>query len=606
MLAMNNENMNTLKFNEIVKRIQILDNTNGQFTPLKIAFLRNITIDPTITYLRFFCYEENIRADILMGEYDNVIQEAINGESPLYRHTPDIIVLCLKKENLCPELTNQFNALSREAIDEKVNAVLAYFRIALSAIKKNSEAIVLVHGFEIPVYPSFGVLDCQDHHRQLGTFRSINNEILSMVHEHEGVYLIDMDIVQSTLGYANYFDSRYWHIGKAPYTRAACKAIAQEYLKVIRALKGKNRKCLALDCDNTLWGGIIGEDGMEKISLGKTYPGSAFLEFQNAVLDLYHRGVLLAICSKNNERDVLQVLEQHPDMVLRKEHFVSMKINWNDKVSNLKEMAEELNIGLDSFVFMDDSEFEINMIRQVLPEVKSIILSDDPSTFPNLLKSCGLFDSLAFSEEDRKRSEMYRAEADRRQAASSMSHLTLEEYMRYLEMEVSIRNADDFAIPRISQLTQRTNQFNLTTKRYSEAEIMEFCAANDVDVRYLRLKDRFGDSGIVGVSILKYVEMDCFIDTFLLSCRVIGRGIEDAFLADCRKLAKKRNCKQMFGTYSTTKKNGQVESFYANRGFIRMGENGIVTQYLFSADNSLAYPDYFKAVQSDVEGIPGG
>ncbi|MBW1711998.1 MAG: HAD-IIIC family phosphatase [Deltaproteobacteria bacterium] len=224
-----------------------------------------------------------------------------------------------------------------------------------------------------------------------------------MAGQEAGAYLVDLDRLQAALGYSNFIDNRMWHLAKAPYTLQGAKALAGEYLKFIRAARGKAKKCLTLDCDNTLWGGILGEEGLNRIKLGRVFPGSAFREFQEALLELYHRGVMLALCSKNNQAEVMEVLEKHPDMVLRPEHFVSMRINWQDKASNLAEMAQELNLGLDSFVLADDSQFEISLVQRLLPQVETIHLSGDPSQFSRIIRSCGLFDTLSYSSEDRQR-----------------------------------------------------------------------------------------------------------------------------------------------------------------------------------------------------------
>lgn len=592
-------NIEEFKFSEITKLVGSLDDKEGDWILLKIAFLRNITIDPIIPYIKFLCFKENIKADIYMGEYDNVIQDVMNAErrSTLYKFNPDIIIICLKLETLAGILVENFSDLNTKEINNEAIRIINYIDNILQKIRKNSNITILLHNFEVPVYPSFGVLDYQDHSKQVNTIRKINFDLLDIVSKYTSTYIVDIDMLKSTIGYLNFIDNRYWNIAKAPYTREAFKIIAKEYIKFIRILKGKNKKCLVLDCDNTLWGGIIGEDGINKIKIGKTHPGSAYLEFQQAILNLYNRGILLAICSKNNVQDVLEVLEEHPDMILRKKHFVSMRINWNDKVSNLKGIAKELNIGLDSIVLIDDSEFEINLVKKLLPEVEAVQLPKDPSSYRDLLNSSGLFDTLTFSEEDWMRNEMYRTEISRREAELQVT--TLDDYYKYLEMVVTIKNVDEFSIPRISQLTQKTNQFNLTTKRYAESEIKKLAESKDTDVRYLHLKDRFGDSGIVGVVILKEQGKEVFIDTFLLSCRVIGRGIEEAFLKDCVNIAKKRGCESIIGIYIPTKKNGQVEDFYKNHSFSHIEKNSNGAKYSFLLKKIYPdFPDYFKLVNT--------
>lgn len=593
------QDIDNIKFNEVVKLVESFEANVGDWAPLKIAFLRNITIYPAIPYIKLLCYQEGFKLNIYTGDYDNVMQEVLDAGSELFRYSPDIIIICLKLEVLAERLVDNFAVMNIEGINNESGCVVSYIDKILSEIRKNSNAVILLHNFETPVYPSFGILDYQDQFKQVNTVRRINFDLLDMIKKYDSAYIVDIDLLRSSIGYSNFFDHRYWHLGKMPYTRDAWKIITKEYMKFIRALKGKNKKCLILDCDNTLWGGIVGEDGIDNIKLGKTYPGSAYREFQQSVLNLYNRGVMIALCSKNNEQDVMEVLEKHPDMILRKDHFVSMKINWDDKVTNLREMSIELNIGLDSSVFIDDSDFEINQVKAMLPEVKTIKMPKDPSLYKDVLSSCGLFDSLRFSEEDRIRSGMYIAEMKRREVKNRFQGMNLEDYFKYLEMEVSIQNVDKFSLPRISQLTQRTNQFNLTTKRYSEAEIRELSSSRDNEVIYLHLKDRFGDNGIVGVAILRHEEGKSIIDSFLLSCRVIGRGVEDVLLSDCIVRACTRGSDEIVGQYLPTKKNGQVADFYIKHGFKHIENSNAMIYFLPLKEASPRFHSYFKCIKID-------
>ncbi|MBK7917804.1 MAG: HAD family hydrolase [Chloroflexi bacterium] len=347
--------------------------------------------------------------------------------------------------------------------------------------------------------------------------------------------------------------------------------IADEVFKFIRVTKGKIKKCLVLDCDNTLWGGIIGEDGLAGIKLGKTYPGSPFYEFQQEILNLHHRGVILALCSKNNEADVWEVFHNHPDMVLKQEHIAAAQINWNDKASNLRQIASDLNIGLDSLVFVDDSEFEVNLVQQNLPEVEVIHLPATKSVhYRDILASYSGFDTLTLTEEDKKRGAMYRAEVTRNKLRQEVTDLA--SYYQSLEMVAEINFADTFTIPRIAQLTQKTNQFNLTTRRYTEADVTAMVESPSVDIISLRLGDSFGDLGLVGVCILKYDQTWAEIDTFLLSCRALGRMAEDLFLGHVLELVKVREFHLVKGTYLSTRKNAQVKDFYVKQGFTTIAE----------------------------------
>lgn len=596
------KDVESLDFNEIIQLVNVLENKKQDWNPLKIAFLGNITIDSIIPYLKLFCFDNGFKADIYMGNYDNVMQDVLNIDSLLYKHRPDVIVICLKIDILSEGLSRYFTAIYPDGIEKEKENLLFYIEKIFREIRKNNNAMVLIHNSEVPVYPSFGILDYQDSFKQINTYRQINLKLIDLTKKYENIFVVDIDLLQSVLGYHRFVDNRYWHIGKAPYTREALKLIAKEYIKFIKAHKGKQKKCLVVDCDNTLWGGIIGEDGIDKIEIGKTFPGSSYLEFQQALLNLYHRGVILAICSKNNEADVFDVLRNHPNMLLRETHFASIKVNWNDKVSNLRDIAEELNIGLDSIVFVDDNEFETNMVRRYLPEVFVIDLPEDITGYRDTIISSGIFDSLTFSEEDRLRGQMYREDADRKKAEAHFTDLG--EYYRYLEMEITICKADNFSVPRVAQLTQRTNQFNLTTKRYSESDIRRYLSSNDYEVFYLKLKDRFGDAGIVGISILEYMKDYAVIDTFLLSCRIIGRGVEEVFLKECIKRSRKQGKKIIYGSYIKTKKNSLVAEFYKNSGFTIDSQNENETKYKFLLDRELPdSPDYFKFVETKFDGL---
>lgn len=591
------KNIDALDFSEVVKTVNGLENSKQAWHPLKIAFLRNITIDPIIPYLRFMCFEEGFKADIYMGNYDNVMQDILSSESFLYKHEADILVVCLKIDTLSESLSKSFVTIYPNEIKREIDYLLGYIEKVFKGIRRNTNAMVLIHNFETPVYPSFGILDYQDRSKQINTFRQINLRLVDLVNRYENTFIVDTDLLQSILGYHRFIDKRYWHIGRSPYTRESLMLMAKEYIKFLKANKGKNSKCLVLDCDNTLWGGIIGEDGIENIKIGKTYPGSPYLEFQQAILNLYNRGVVLAICSKNNEKEVRCVLKDHPDMLLRENNFANIKVNWNDKVTNLKSISKELNIGLDSLVFVDDSKFETNMVIHYLPEVKVINLPKDPTRYQDILNSSGFFDSLTFSEEDKLRGQMYCSENKRKKFKAQFTNL--EEYYRSLEMELIICNADDFSISRIAQLTQRTNQFNLTTQRFSESEIRDMSNSNDYKVLSIRLKDHFGDAGIIGVAILNYMEDHAIIDAFLLSCRVIGRGIEDVSLKLCMEQAKSLGKQEIHGLYIKTRKNDIASDFYQKRGFSLMYQGKNETMYRFVLDKPFFnFTNVFKSIEA--------
>jgi FkbH-like protein len=328
---------------------------------------------------------------------------------------------------------------------------------------------------------------------------------------------------------------------------------------------GKVCKALVTDLDNTLWGGVIGEEGLEGIQVGSEYPGAAYRALQRVMLDLYQRGIILAVCSKNNLADAMEVFETHPGMLLRPQHFAALRINWNDKAQNLCEIAAELNIGIDALVFLDDNPVERERVRVALPDVTVLELSDDPMTYAQTLRTAPIFERLALSEEDRERGRYYAEQRQRLELEQSAT--SLEDFYRSLQQEVEMAPVTPASLVRVAQLTQKTNQFNTTTRRYSEQQITAMAASADWQVYAVRVKDRFGDNGLVGVVITHDAADSCEIDTFLLSCRVIGRTVETAILSFVAEQARTRGMQSLHGWFLPTKKNAPARDCYASHNF---------------------------------------
>jgi len=539
--------------------------------PLRVAILRNFTVDPLISVIKGEIALAGFYPLLYFGDYDAIVRDVLDPASALYEFRPDFIIVAQWLDVLSPRLCTRFLSLSSDQVTTEVDHVLATIHEIIDGLRQYSTAPVIVNNFPLPAYPTLGILDAQSEAYETQTILKLNNEMLRAVRQWRDVYLVDYMRLMARVGSAHGVDERYWQIGRSPIARHALLPFGQEYGRFFRSLRGKIRKCLVLDCDNTLWGGVVGEDGIGGIKIGTAYPGSSFQAFQREILNLHDRGVILALASKNNETDVLDVLRNHPDMILRETHLATWQINWDDKATNLQRIAQHLNIGLDSLVFVDDSQFECELVSEQLPEVAVLHLSSDPSAFRTQLSAAGFFDVLSFSSEDRKRNQMYRDEAQRKDLV--MSTGSLSEYLTRLELVAEIGLADAITIPRISQLTQKTNQFNLTTRRYSEGDIRAFADNADVDVVYLRLRDRISDLGLVGVAIVKYHDDWAEVDSFLLSCRALGRGAEEALLAHLLNIAYFRGCRRIRGYYRFTNKNGQVTGFYRQRGFQLIGEN---------------------------------
>jgi len=402
-----------------------------------------------------------------------------------------------------------------------------------------------------------------------------NNYLYSLAEKHRNFKVIDLSKFAEVTNPKPLIDWKYYYISKMLINPALSGTFHEWFVKQLNAINTSRKKCIVLDLDNTLWGGIIGEDGLEGIALGTTYPGSAYKDFQKGLREAAAHGVLLALCSKNNETDVGEVFEKHPAMELKKEDFVAFRINWTDKATNIAEIAEELNIGTDSLVFIDDNPVEREMIKKLVPDVTVPDFPDQPYKLKNFLKTVyeDFFQIYKITGEDRIKTEQYHQNA--RRIVNSRKFASIPEYLQSLEMVIKIEPVSSFNLSRIAQLTQKTNQFNLTTRRYTETDISNF-TKNGALVVCASVADKFGDNGITAVSIIKKGKnSQATIDSYMLSCRILGRGIEDAFLKALLNHLYRNNIKEIFAEYLPTRKNMQTELFYENFGFkIISQENG--------------------------------
>ena len=577
---------------------------------VRVLVLRNITIEPIEPYLAYCLLESGLKAEIVFGGYDVILQDALGENKDLWRDPFDAVVVFPFFDQVSPALADGFLSLSPPDREAEKNRIVDFSAAILAAIRRRSTALIVWNGFELRPEPALGALDATSDLGQNRLIAGINDAIRAEAARRGGVVFADLNLCLARVGAAQYFDDRYWHVGRAPYTREALKAIAREIAKPLRASKGRNRKCLVLDCDNTLWGGIVGEDGLAGIVLGKDHPGSAFADFQKELLSLNARGVLLAIASKNNPEDVWEVFDRHPHMLLKRDHIAAWRIDWNRKADNIRAIADELNLGLDSLVFADDSDFEIQFVKNKLPEVAAILLpADRPYLYRRILAGCGLFDTISLTKEDEGRAAAYRAETSRRRLRDEATDI--DGFYRSLDMEIDILPAGAETIARVAQLTQKTNQFNLTTRRYSEEDIRALVASRSADVLCLRLRDRLGDSGLVGVAIVRRgaangaASATAEIDTFLLSCRVLGRGVEDALLAAAVAAARRHGPAAIGAAFVPTRKNAQVARFYDDRKLVRVpssaAPDGAVAYRLDAGAPAPGFPQHFKTVRFDIE-----
>ena len=541
-----------------------LINSSGDSPGISVAFnfLRNFTIEGVEPFIQYQCLLNGLKPKITFGNYDMMHQEVLDRSSHLYSLSPDIIVSALYLDTYLPEGWRAgWNAAD----------VMIGLSGLFTDIAQNTDAIIAVNTFVPPFYSDYGISSAKDISSNHNEVLRLNQLIREYVLSNSARFvLVDWERFVRLLGANESMDYRFWYMSKAPFKKAFLDLYALELVKIAKALKGKSKKCLVLDCDNTLWGGIIGEDGLQGIKLDRhSYPGNIFYEFQKNILRLHERGVLIAICSKNNEQDVWDVLNGYPDCLLKREHLAAWRINWSDKASNINSLAAELNLGIDSFVFVDDNPVECGLIRDMLPEVTVVQVPDKLYTYPQLLNRDGLFDTLTFSSEDRQRSQMYRNEATRKHEQAKFE--TMDQYLASLSLVISVHPVKDDEVSRVAQLTQKTNQFNLTTRRYSEAKISAFRGDTDWAVMSLFVRDKFGESGLTGVLISRREGDTGIIDSFLMSCRILGRNIEIAFVLEAFTILERSwGINTWRAEFIPTHKNQQVADLWPSIGFQKL------------------------------------
>ncbi len=558
----------------------------------KIAFVRSFTVEPAAMMLKASAALYGVDIDLKVGDFNTYAQELLDPSSFLAEFDPKILVIAVQTRDLLPSVWKHVATTSREELERTVEQQLSNLRAWINTFRARSSASVVVHNLEMPEMPNSGILDAQRASGQSWLIRRFNDGLQQIAADITGVYVLDYDGLVARNGRLRWHDEQKWLTARMPISADCLPLLAEEYLKFVLPLTGKTCKALVCDLDNTLWGGVIGEDGMTGIKLDNEYTGAAYTHLQHAILDLYHRGIILAVASKNNHADAIQVFEEHSGMVLKSKHFSALRINWNDKAHSLREIAKELNIGIDSLAFIDDNPVERQRIQAEIPEVTVIDLPADPMKYAATLRACPVFERLTLSEEDRERGRMYAEQRQRTELEQSAG--SLEDFYRSLEQVLDMAPADSVSLGRVAQLTQKTNQFNLTTRRCSEADIAAKIADPDWDIYSIRVADKFGDNGIVGVALVHHDGDESEIDTFLLSCRVIGRTVETAIIGSIMQQAKDRGSKTLWGWFLPTAKNAPSADFYEKHGFnksSREGQDGTPWEYDLTAD-LIAIPEW--------------
>lgn len=542
---------------------RLTENALG-YPEVRIAVLGDSTTTQLVQVLRSVLYKRGLFARVYESDFNVIDQEVIEPGSGLYRFAPEFVLLHVTRQGLRdryyggPEPRDSF-------AQETCAAVEGWW----AAINSRLTCRIIQNLYELPLDRPFGNFTVRVENSFRSTVGEINRRLAAAAERTPNVQFNDVEYLAAAAGKLKWSDEKLWLHAKLFCNLEHLPAVARSVAASILAASGREKKCVVLDLDNTLWGGIIGDDGLEGIDLGKTALGEAFALFQRFILSLKRRGLILAVCSKNERAAALEPFRSHPDMVLREEDIAVFVANWNNKSGNIRHIAETLRIGLDSIVYLDDSAFEREEVRAALPEVRVPDLPEDPADFVPFLSGSDMFETLTLSAEDAQRTAYYREEAARGQLKSRFTDIG--DYLKSLQMEGRFSRFDPQELPRIVQLIQRSNQFNLTTKRYNEVECRAFMTDPAAFSAMVRLKDRLGDYGLISVIICKVDGDKLLIDSWLMSCRVLQRGVEQFSMNRIFAFARTAGCREVIGTYAPTVKNGMVRDFYKQFGFVESG-----------------------------------
>ena len=564
----------------------------------RVAFLRSFTVEPAVQLLRAAAFVEGISVEPYIGQFNTYSQDLLDPDSDLHRFKPDVTFLCILTRSIAPELWGDFQCIPMQECDQIVKRVCEEFSRLIDAFRTYHQGCLVIHTLEAPRFPMAGIADSSSLTGQTECIRRINRFLVEEAGELPGVSVLDYEGLIRDFGASRWYDDARWESIRLPMTGDALERIASCWLRFVAATAQNLRKVLVCDLDNTLWHGVIGEDGYDGIELGATGQGGPHRNLQRVLLDLYHRGILLAICSKNSLSDAWPVIEHHPEMLLRPKHFAAVRINWSEKNINLAEIADELNVGIESLVFLDDNPHEQLLIRRTMPGVRVLDVGSDAVEYATAVRNEPGFERLHISHEDQNRGRMY-LEQRARQDAMKASDDGLVSYLHSLQTVVTRVEVSSSNLDRIAQLTQKTNQFNLTTRRYSSGQIAEFNGSSQSQVLAWSVADRFGESGITGVAILRFQGGECEIDTLLLSCRVIGRSIETAMLFDIVRQVQRREATSIVGNYIQTLKNSPCAGFFEKHGFVACESGWIMN---FSSGIAARVPEWITLVADDSEG----
>lgn len=538
---------------------------NSERINKKIAVLGGSTTDDIVVALDLFLLNNGIQAEFYQSEYNKYWEDAMFSNRELLEFSPDLIFIHTTSRNLSDY---NFDIKSdKQGIDEALQKQYAHFEAMWERLNETYSCPIIQNNFELPLYRTLGNRDAWDFHGRVNFISNLNMKFYEYAQSHDSFYINDINYISASYGLEKWADPKYWYMYKYAMCPQAIPEFSFNLANIIKSVFGKNKKALALDLDNTLWGGVIGDDTVEGIEIGhETASGEAFLAFHSYVKEQAQLGVMLTVCSKNDEENALEGLN-HPQGILKPEDFISIKANWESKDRNISESADEIGILPESFVFADDNPAEREIVRSMLnisaPELSS------PEEYITILDRNGFFEVTSFSQDDVSRNDMYKANIKRTQSVAKFE--SYNDYLLSLEMTAEIEPFTPVYLQRIVQLTNKSNQFNLTTRRYTQNEMEHISESKEYIHLCGRLEDKFGNNGVVSIVIGKIVEQELHIDLWLMSCRVLKRDMEFAMLDCLVEQCRKAGIEKVYGYYYKTKKNAMVSELYSQFGFQKLG-----------------------------------
>jgi FkbH-like protein len=559
---------------------------------VKLAMLTSYTSDFILPLVEVDLMASGIGAELYKPHFNQFRQEILDPNSELYRAAPDVTIVGFSLEDVFPIFDADRADLEAQILDLCESVIRSYRQFA------PAKSRLFIQNWIAPLY-SYDPLVRND--LTIASFvEALNRKLCALAQPAPNIHVIDYARLAQQCGLNQWADPRTYYTARIPVAQQNWIALSQYYAAYIRAALGMDLKCIVLDLDNTLWGGVLGEDGLEGIRLGESYPGLAFRRFQQYLLGLYDHGYILAISSKNNEEDVLQVLQNHPAMALRERHFAAIKANWRDKAENIQEISKEINISIDHILFVDDNPVEIEKVKLRLPGITCLQVESPPLNFARQFQELHSFAKLSFTEEDRIRGQQYFDDRQRREFKDVAG--SIDEFYRSLSQKMTIYSNYSGHVSRIAQLTQRTNQFNMATIRLTEADVAQMIADPESLVLTADLSDRFGDSGTIAVVQIRKGDRTWTIENFLMSCRVLGRTVEETLLNYIFERAGADGIATVEGCYVETKKNAPFAQFYSSHGFARVS-GGKYTKQVHDHKNAPSFIEISAAQEIGVHNV---